>query len=380
MVSLDGWFQKLTYMNNKKDRLIFIQGNLYPYKIGGHEVFNHHLYKELRNNFDIKILSYYNKPNQIFKTDYLRVKSYKPLAFFFPILTFIKLISQLKYNPIVILTFSRSSWLNWWPYPILKKLFNLKYIIIIHGGGLTRWRWKYPFLKLFNSANKVIGISERICNEYNKRTGVDIKEIFPLIPFKKSDKDKDIIRKKWGIQKSEKVFLIVGSIKPLKNPKTVISAAKHLGYKFLKAHKIKFVFAGDGILLDEIKADIFDTEFEQYFNFLGNIPRESMPEIYAFSDVYIISSDFEGTPISLLEAMFNKLSIVAADSPGINDIIKDNLNGLLFEPKNSLHLANTIKKALIKNNLLIDNASKLVNSRYNYDKMINEYEIIFRET
>jgi len=366
--------------NIKKNRLIFVQANLYPYKIGGHEVFNYHLYKELRNKFDVKIFSYYKKPDEVFKTDYIRVKSLKPQAFFSPIFTFIKLLNQLKYNPIVVLTFSRSNWLNWWPYPVLKKIFNLKYIIIIHGGGLATWSWEYPFLKFFNNAHKVIGISKRICHEYKKRTGADVKEILPLIPFKKSIKKKDKIREKWGIQKDENVFLIVGSIKPLKNPKTIISAAKYLGDKFLKTHKIKFVFAGDGILLDQIKRDVDDLELQKHFNFLGNISREFMPEIYAFSDAYIISSDFEGTPISLLEAMFNKLPIVAADSPGINDIIKNNYNGLLFERKNGTDLANAIKKSLIKNSLFIENSSKLLESKYNYDKMINEYEIIFSET
>jgi len=368
-------------MNNTREKkeIIFIQGNLYPNNIGGHEIFNYYLHQELKNNFDVKILSHYKRPTEISENNYFQVTSFKPLALFFPLLIFFKLIKERKSKTTLVLTYSRSHWLNWWPYPILNKLFNLKYIIIIHGGGLTKWKWKLPLLKLFKRATLVIGISKRICLEYNKRTGVYIKQILPLIPFEKSSFKRGFIREKWGIKNDENVFLIVGSIKPLKNPQTVVSAAEILGLEFLKKNKIKFVFAGDGILLTQLKSKVVNYKLENHFNFLGNVPREIIPEIYALSDVYIISSDFEGTPLSLLEAMHNKLSIIAANSPGINDVITHDFNGLLFKTKDSKELANSIIKSLNRNELLIDNASKTTKKFFNHQEMIEEYKLIFNK-
>ena len=371
------------YMNNSEDsnNLIFIQGNLYPYDLGGHEVFNFYFYKELKKYFNVKVLSNYKRPNEISKSDYLKITNLKPLVLFFPLFAFIKLLKLLKFlkpKPTVILTFSRSSWINWWPYPILNKIFKLNYIIIIHGGGLSKWKWKYPFLKLFQKATDVIGISDRICTEYSNRTGVNIKQLLPLIPFEKSLIEKEKLKNKWNIKKEEKIFLIVGSIKPLKNPDTVVSAAEILGIEFLKENKIKFVFAGNGILLPEIKSRVEMLKFENYFKFLGNIPRNLISEIYGMSDVYIINSDFEGTPLSLLEAIYNKLSIIAADSPGINNVIKHGFNGDLYKTKDPKELAKSIKASLSINNILIENATQTLEKDFDYDKMINEYKLIFK--
>lgn len=243
---------------------------------------------------------------------------------------------------------------------------------------MSKWKWKYPFLKLFQKATDVIGISDRICTEYSNRTGVNIKQLLPLIPFEKSLIEKEKLKNKWNIKKEEKIFLIVGSIKPLKNPDTVVSAAEILGIEFLKENKIKFVFAGNGILLPEIKSRVEMLKFENYFKFLGNIPRNLISEIYGMSDVYIINSDFEGTPLSLLEAIYNKLSIIAADSPGINNVIKHGFNGDLYKTKDPKELAKSIKASLSINNILIENATQTLEKDFDYDKMINEYKLIFK--
>jgi len=288
-------------------------------------------------------------------------------------------LTLLESKPTIILTLSRSHWLNWWPYPVLKKLFNFKYIVIIHGGGLSEWKWKYPFLKLFEKADQVIGISKRICEVYHNRTGVNVIQMLPLIPFEKSTVNTEKLKEKWGYKKDETIFLSVGSIKPLKNPGIVISAAKILGLDFLNKNRIKFVFAGDGVLLPQIKIHVAKLNLESRFHFLGNISRDLISEVYGASDVYMINSDFEGTPLSLLEAMHNELSIIAANSPGINDVITHDFNGLLYKTKDAEELAKAIKKSLITNDLLIKNSTQTLKESFNYIEMIKEYKLIFNK-
>lgn len=82
------------------------------------------------------------------------------------------------------------------------------------------------------------------------------------------------------------------------------------------------------------------TTLEDYVNrnnlservrFLGIIPNDKVCDIFSLTDIYIIASDFEGTSISLLEAMFNAKPIIASNVPGLNDMIFSGENGLLFE-------------------------------------------------
>lgn len=357
-------------MKSKKE-IIFIQGSLYPYKIGGHEVFNFYLFKELAKSHNVKVLSHFKKPEIIQGKNYIKVPSIKPFSFFFTVFTFFKLFK--RSNTKVILTFSKSHWINWWPYPILKKLVGLDYIIIIHGGGLTKWKWKFPFMQLFRNATQIVGISDRICNEYEKRTGIIIKKLLPLVPFEKFEGSTSSVRRKYNIEQNEFLFLIVGSIKGIKNPDTVVDAAILLGKNYLSKHKLKFIFAGDGSMRTELEKAIVKAGIENHFLFLGNVNREFIPELYSISQGYIISSDFEGTPLSLVEAMNNRIPVIGSDSPGINNIIQDGVSGRLFERKNAKHLAEKIQLTLINESYLIDNAHKLMVEHFSHSKMLEEY-------
>lgn len=360
-----------------KKSVIFVQGNLYPYNIGGHEIFNYYLFTELSKEIDVKIVSNYIRPEIVPYDKYLKILNFKPRAIFFPLLTFFKLFHFS--NSKVILTFSKSHWINWWPYPILKKVIGLEYIIIIHGGGLSKWKWKYPFLFLFRNASEIVGISERICKEYKSRTGQNIQKILPLIPFLKFDGNRSSVLKKYNLDFDAFILLIVGSIKKIKNTQTIVEAAALLGINFLKMKQIKFVLAGDGPLRAELELKIQHMGLKEYFLFLGNVKRELIPELYCIASGYIISSEFEGTPLSLVEAMHNEVPVIGSDAPGINTIIKNNFNGLLFETRNADDLAEKIKLLMNDRTKYIGCASETINISFNYQEMIQEYKkIIFR--
>ena len=50
----------------------------------------------------------------------------------------------------------------------------------------------------------------------------------------------------------------------------------------------------------------------------------------AAADVFVLSSKWEGMPVTILEAMAASRPVVASNSPGIRDIVKDHETGLLF--------------------------------------------------
>lgn len=360
-------------MTNKRT-VIFVQGNLYPYNIGGHEVFNYYLFAELSRLYDVKVISNYERPAIIPVNSYLKISNLKPYSIFFPLLTFFKLLRFPGAK--VILTFSKSHWINWWPYPILKKLIGLDYIIIIHGGGLTKWKWKFPYLKLFQNASTIIGISERICKEYEFRTGLKIRKLLPLTPFLKYEGNKSVIYDKYNIDPDTFIILTVGSIKQIKNPNTIVDASILLGTDFLKNNRIKFVFAGDGNLRADLELKVKKMKLDNYISFLGNVNRESVPELYSVASGYVISSEFEGTPLSLVEAMSNGIPVIGSDAPGINTIIENNYNGLLFETRNASDLAEKIKLLLIDGPKLTGNAIETIKASFNYEAMIQEYKMI----
>jgi glycosyltransferase involved in cell wall biosynthesis len=72
-------------------------------------------------------------------------------------------------------------------------------------------------------------------------------------------------------------------------------------------------------------------------------PRRDVPRIFAVSDMFVLPSVYrEGIPRVLLEAASMGLPIVTTDSPGCNEVVEDNVNGLLVPALDPAGLADAI--------------------------------------
>jgi glycosyltransferase involved in cell wall biosynthesis len=86
-------------------------------------------------------------------------------------------------------------------------------------------------------------------------------------------------------------------------------------------------FIGDGPLLEKSKALASQLGISQRVRFLGS---QSQPERYlAASDVFVLCSDFEGLPLTILEAMRAGLAVVASDVGGIAEAVEKGRTGFL---------------------------------------------------
>lgn len=357
-------------------KLIFVCGNLYPFNLGGAEVFNYYLMQSMSEETEVLCINPHtdkrsnNVPHHKISTPFLAV-------LWFPFFTALKLLSLAdKKSAHVVLTFSRSKWFYWVYYPILKGLFGLRYTIIIHGGGLTKWRFKAPFKWFFQNADHVIGISDRIQDEYQKRTGVEVKLMPPLIPFHLSELSDSEAKQKLELPIGALVIVQVGSLKSIKHPETAFEAFQELGKEFVEENNLMIVYAGDGPDRAPLETKLAASEFSSHFLFLGNVEREEVKHVYKAADLYVIASDFEGTPLSMLEAMANEIPVMASNAPGINAVINHEDNGLLFTTGNGKELAEHIRTLVTNTDLassLVDSASHTITNRYDHGTMLKTY-------
>jgi len=341
---------------------------------GGVEVFNYNLIKSLINKNEIKYASLCNIGCE--KAEYIRIKNNKYIGPYFSLL--FAIITTIKNVDVYILSFTRSKWYNWIIFPILKKIYKKKYIVVIHGGRMSKWYFALPYKIFFKNADKVIGVSEIICKEYSKRAGIVVNFIPPLIPFKQSYISKKNLRVNYNVDIESFIFLYVGSLKDLKRPKMILNAIKNIGIEYIKKRKVLVFFAGNGPLYNEMNEFIKVNNLEHCVYLLGNVSRDKIDEYYSLTDAYIIASKYEGTPISLLEAMFNSLIIIGANSPGINSIISHGENGLIFDDELTLE---KMMKYAIDNHYHLDciknNAFSAYNDKYTYLQVVEEYQKIF---
>ena len=69
--------------------------------------------------------------------------------------------------------------------------------------------------------------------------------------------------------------------------------------------------------------------------FLGYVPQEKIPCLYASSDIFILPSLYENFPFTLLEAMSSELAVISTNVGGIPEMITNEENGLLIKPKST---------------------------------------------
>ena len=360
---------------------LYVLGSLYPYVTGGMEIFNYYF---LNNRLDDAGDHIYYLGRQ--KTDnkngsFIRLRKLWPSRIFYPVQFFITILKLRKKLDFVYICYAEQSWIISYSQSRTLGLFGIPYIVTNHWGKEPDWKFRYPFEYYFRHAHAVIGVSEPICIAFKKAIpDQDFQYIPPLIPFQRATGTKQESRKILGYGSDEKILLFVGSLKAMKNPDKILEALGIIGTGWLEEQRVRVIIAGKGELENTLMEMAVRAGVQKFISFPGLVTREDIPDYYNVADVYIISSDYEGTSLSLMEAMFNKLAIIASNAPGINGMLAHEQNALLYETKNANRLADTIKRIFSDPGLadrLATSAYAGFREKYSYESMIEKYMTIF---
>lgn len=155
--------------------------------------------------------------------------------------------------------------------------------------------------------------------------------------------DRRGIRASLGIDANALVFLCVGTFEPRKSQAMLASAFARASRDHSEAILI-MVGAQDNAYSVAVSQLIADLKAE---NMIRVIPvvRDLRPW-YAVADFLISASDVESMPRSMMEGMAFGLPVVAANAPGVNELVEDGSTGWLCSTRDLLDLAETIGKAL----------------------------------
>lgn len=137
---------------------------------------------------------------------------------------------------------------------------------------------------------------------------------------------------------------------------------------------IEFILVGEGPLRQMIEDKVCKAGLARYFQFLGS--RKDIGELLQTFDIFLLSSVYEGLPISLLEAHYFGLASVATRVGGIPEVIEDGYNGILVPPRNPISLSQAVLK-LIKDDRLRSeigvNAHNICMQKFTLNTMSNRY-------
>ena len=161
--------------------------------------------------------------------------------------------------------------------------------------------------------------------------------------------------------------LFVGRLVHQKGIRFLLEAVSILQNKYKKYIKVAIV--GGGHLEKELKKMCEKLKINDSVEFLGF--QRDVDQIMRSSRVLVLPSRWEGFGLVLLEAMKNKLPIIATNVGGIPEIITNGHEGILVPKENPKILANSINRVLENSELgnqFIQNAYKKVQNHYSIEK------------
>ena len=124
-------------------------------------------------------------------------------------------------------------------------------------------------------------------------------------------------------------LVMIARFSPQKDQETLINAVTKL-----PKDSYKLTFVGDGETLQTNKELVFKYGLNHNIKFAGF--KDDISDELINNDVYILSTHYEGLPISIIEAMSYGLPILATNVGGNSEMLENNINGFLFTSKDEL--------------------------------------------
>jgi glycosyltransferase involved in cell wall biosynthesis len=255
-----------------------------------------------------------------------------------------------------------------------------------HGWTGNSWRERlvyYPAERMIlRTFSRIIAVSSEIratlirsgCDPRRVRVvlnGIDPRE------FRRAEDVASRIRASLGADPGDVVLGAVGRLERQKRFDVLLDAMK-----LLLAHRprLRLFVAGDGSLRRDLEDQVRRLGLADRCQLLGH--RPDVCEVYQAFEVLVQSSDYEGTPTVLVEAMALEIPVVATDVGGTRELLQQGIHGLLVPPRDPAALAAAIEKTLDDRRTTAERvaaARKRVETDLSFDARMRRLERIYCE-
>lgn len=178
--------------------------------------------------------------------------------------------------------------------------------------------------------------SYRVCDRAHVeiiRLGLDLERFRPH----RTNGARESFRDELGLRDGVPVVTTVGRLVPIKNHDLFIDVAASLVRRGVEA---MFVIVGGGPEEPRLRARVAELGLSRHVRLLGW--RTDLERIYAGSDVVVLSSRNEGTPVALIEALAAGRAVVATDVGGVRDVLAGGDLGKIVPPDQPEALARAV--------------------------------------
>jgi glycosyltransferase involved in cell wall biosynthesis len=182
--------------------------------------------------------------------------------------------------------------------------------------------------------------------------------------------DSEWLRGKLQLPQDSVVCTAVGRLVTVKGYDVLISA---MGQIASQVPRLYCLIVGEGECKEELSAQIREAGLEARVRLLGYYAREDAMSILKSSDIFVMPSRYEGTPIALLEAAALACPILASATGGIPELVQHEEHALLVPPNDPRELAQGLMKLTLDREYarsLGQNAQQRIQEKFNLDAQV----------
>jgi glycosyltransferase involved in cell wall biosynthesis len=227
-------------------------------------------------------------------------------------------------------------------YGLFFKALSLTSIPLVythHNQRLGKGRFLYPF---FNKiVDRYVGISIECTKALETVTSINVANIYNGVNIGRLK-----VKCEYDYHKTNLEALAIGTLGEQKNFRLLICACNDLLVRRNDlTDRFMLKIAGEGPQKKELHALINRLNLTANIKLLGN--RQDVPQLLHGSDVFIMSSSWEGLPISLLEAMMTGLSVIVTDVGGCREVVESCFAGIVVPPQNIQALSEALEELIV---------------------------------
>lgn len=273
----------------------------------------------------------------------------------------------------------------------IPKLCGKKILVTIHGLDWQREKWanglgskyiKFGEKCAVKFADEIIvlsqGVKKYFMDSYGRKTvfipnGVNRSEI----------REPDEIKSRWNLIK-DSYILFLGRLVPEKGLRYLVEAYKELNKELADCSGVekKLVIAGGGSDTDDFAEELKKSceDVKDRVIFTGFIQGNALDEMYSNAYLYVLPSDLEGMPLSLLEAMSYGNCCVVSDIDECKSVVDG--KAVIFRKGDVEDLKEKLK-ILLADPVLVqkykDEAADYICKKYGWDRVVEKTVGVYRK-
>lgn len=246
---------------------------------------------------------------------------------------------------------------------------------------------------VLTNRNRIVAVSEAVARRFRGRVlqlftrRVPIFTIHNGIELQKFDPNRsrrEQIRRSLGADANALLITIVGQLTPRKGQLELVRAFAEVSGEFPEARLLIIgdaIFNSDREYRELIHWETQELGLSDRIQLLG--ARDDVPELLQAFDLSVVNSRAEPFGLTVVEAMASGTSVLATAVDGIQEIVEHGQTGWFVSPGDHDELVAALGTLLSDSALrsrLATRALEEVHQRFSADRLINQFEVLYRQT